>query len=127
LHRKTWTKDGDPRLFWPQEWLPRDQDFKDVRIHMFGYDANWGKESILNIHDFAKDLLAWLKDSPAIPREDNVSFVYSLDNLPTTRGVFCLSPEDSLIHNLSCQRESNTSQSILLTISSYILFLSATV
>ena len=94
---------------------------------MFGYDANWGKESILNIHDFAKDLLAWLKDSPAIPREDNVSFVYSLDNLPTTRGVFCLSPEDSLIHNLSCQRESNTSQSILLTISSYILFLSATV
>ncbi|RDW56906.1 hypothetical protein BP5796_12973 [Coleophoma crateriformis] len=68
--KKTWAKDDDPSLFWPQEWLPHDDDFQDVRIHSFGYDANYDKKSILNIHDFAKDLLGWLKDSPNIPREE---------------------------------------------------------
>jgi len=82
VHRKTWTKDGDPSLFWPKEWLPRDHDFRDVRIHTFGYDANWNKESILNIHDFAKDLLSWLKDSPAIPRENSVSANFKFRHAP---------------------------------------------
>jgi len=82
VHRKTWTKDGDPELFWPQQWLSRDHDFRDVRIHTFGYDANWDKESILNIHDFAKDLLGWLKDSPTIPREDDVSDSWNFMHLP---------------------------------------------
>ena len=70
--RKTWTKNEDPNLFWPQEWLPQDHEFQDVRIHTFGYDANWDKESILNIHDFAKSLLYALKDCPVIPREEQV-------------------------------------------------------
>ena len=39
-----------------------------MRIRTFGYDANWGKRSILNIHDFAKDLLTWLKNSPTAPQ-----------------------------------------------------------
>lgn len=71
--RKTWSKNGDLALFWPQEWLGHDSGFKDVRIHTFGYDSNWEKESILGIHDFAKSLLEWIKDYPAIPREDDVS------------------------------------------------------
>lgn len=71
--RKTWSKNEDPALFWPQEWLPRDPQFRDARIHTFGYDSNWDKESILNIHDFAKTLLEWIKDCPAIPRDANVS------------------------------------------------------
>ena len=70
---KTWSKNEDPALFWPQEWLPHDPGFRDVRIHTFGYDANWDKESILNIHDFAKSLLEWMKDCPAIPRDAHVS------------------------------------------------------
>src|SRR5271168_2179697 len=50
--RSTWTKSLDPSLYWPQEWLPQDPGFKDVRIHSFGYNSNWKKESILNIYDF---------------------------------------------------------------------------
>jgi hypothetical protein len=71
--RKTWSKNEDPALFWPQEWLPQDPEFRDTRIHTFGYDSNWDKESILNIRDFAKTLLEWVKDCPAIPRDANVS------------------------------------------------------
>lgn len=66
--RSTWTKSFDSSLFWPQEWLPRDAGFHDVRIHSFGYDSNWGKSSILNIHDFAKSLLGSIQDCPTIPR-----------------------------------------------------------
>ncbi|PVH85423.1 hypothetical protein DL98DRAFT_451452 [Cadophora sp. DSE1049] len=78
--RKTWTKNDDPDLFWPQEWLPRDRGFSDVRIRTFGYDANWGKRSILNIHDFAKDLLSWLKNSPPVPRENSLKEFEEIGN-----------------------------------------------
>lgn len=71
--RKTWTKNEDPALFWPQEWLPQDPEFRDVSIHMFGYDSNWGKASILNIQDFAKALLEWVTNCPEIPQDTNVS------------------------------------------------------
>jgi hypothetical protein len=70
--QSTWTKSGDPSLFWPQEWLPHDAGFKDVRIHSFGYNSNWDKESTLNIHDFAKSLLGSIQDCPAIPRHSSV-------------------------------------------------------
>ncbi|KAA6412809.1 MAG: hypothetical protein FRX48_03801 [Lasallia pustulata] len=73
--RSTWTKSQDSSLFWPQEWLPQDEGFKDVRIHSFGYNSNWEKESTLNIHDFAKSLLGSIKDCPAIPQESKASLV----------------------------------------------------
>src|SRR5437764_1420197 len=38
--RSTWTKSGDPSLYWPQEWLPEDPAFRSVRIHSFGYNSN---------------------------------------------------------------------------------------
>ncbi|KAL8915769.1 MAG: hypothetical protein Q9172_006680 [Xanthocarpia lactea] len=66
--RSTWTKNGEPSLYWPQEWLPNDPGFRDVRIHSFGYNANWEKESSLNIHDFSNTLLESIHDCPAIPR-----------------------------------------------------------
>lgn len=69
---KTWTKNEDPALFWPQAWLPEDDDFRDVRIHTFGYDCDWGKGSILNVHDFAKSLLEWIMSSPDIPLDNEV-------------------------------------------------------
>ncbi|KAL2068164.1 hypothetical protein VTL71DRAFT_16262 [Oculimacula yallundae] len=47
----------------------------------FGYDANWDKESILNIHDFAKDLLSWLKDSPSLPRGECAQIVFVCHSL----------------------------------------------
>ena len=90
---KTWTKDEDPSLFWPQEWLSKDDGFRDVRIHMFGYNSNWDKESVLNIHDFAKSLLEWVKDCPTIPRDAQVSSLPSVKNQPTTSVSVQDSPE----------------------------------
>ena len=71
--RSSWTKSADASLFWPKEWLPQDTEFADVRIHTFGYNSNWEKESSLNIHDFAKSLLGSVHDCPAILRGSNVS------------------------------------------------------
>lgn len=72
--RKTWTKDNDPQLFWPKEWLSRDPEFKRARVHSFGYHADWveRRESILNIHDFASSLLAHLQSSAIIRRSKQV-------------------------------------------------------
>jgi hypothetical protein len=72
--KSTWSKDHDPALYWPQEWLPKEEGFRDVRIHSFGYNSNWEKESTLNIHDFAKSLLGYIHDSPVIPRDLNVCY-----------------------------------------------------
>lgn len=68
--RKTWAKTVDPLHFWPRAWLPEDVDFRDVRIHSFGYNADWGerRQSILNIHDFAQSLLGEIKNNPSIRR-----------------------------------------------------------
>lgn len=70
--RSTWTKNGEPSLYWPEEWLPNDPGFRDVSIHSFGYDSNWDKESSLNIHDFSKSLLASIHDCPSMSRTSNV-------------------------------------------------------
>lgn len=74
--RSTWTKSGNPLLYWPKEWLPNDEAFQDVRIHSFGYDSNWGKESILGIHDFANALLGSILDCPLIPRDTRVRLIH---------------------------------------------------
>ena len=75
--RSTWTKYSDPPVFWPLEWLPADPQFHDVRIHSFGYNSNLWKESILNIHDFARALLGSVQDCPTIPRDSTVGIVLS--------------------------------------------------
>ncbi|KAI1280973.1 hypothetical protein F5Y07DRAFT_396009 [Xylaria sp. FL0933] len=68
--RKTWSKTPSSSHFWPKSWLPEDPDFQDVRIHSFGYKADWGErgKSILNIGDFAHSLLGELKNNPLIRR-----------------------------------------------------------
>ncbi|KAL2132593.1 hypothetical protein VTI74DRAFT_3616 [Chaetomium olivicolor] len=60
----TWSKGNSPDHFWPREWLPRDEAFKDVRIHTFGYPSGVTQESIINIADISRSLLAAIKDSP---------------------------------------------------------------
>lgn len=70
--RKTWTKDADPALFWPKEWLPQDPEFRNIRIHTFGYDSNWDKPSVLGIRDFATNLLQWITDLPEIAKDAEV-------------------------------------------------------
>lgn len=69
----TWSQNSDPALFWPKEWLGKDDTFKDARIHTFGYNSSFTQESVLNINDFATSLLVSIKDCPTIPRDDWVS------------------------------------------------------
>ena len=76
--RSTWTKAGDMPVFWPEDWLPADAAFVDLRIHSFGYNSNWEKESILNVHDFSRALLGALLDCPTIPRDSAVGIAYIL-------------------------------------------------
>lgn len=70
--RKTWSKTSSVTHFWPQEWLPKDPAFKNVRIHSFGYDSDWvkGKDSCLNVHHFGKSLLGEISTSPYICNGD---------------------------------------------------------
>jgi len=63
--RQTWSKNKDPQLFWPLEWLPFEPTLSGARICTFGYNAHFSSTSdastILNISDFAKDLLYQLR------------------------------------------------------------------
>jgi hypothetical protein len=72
--RKTWSESTDPAFFWPKEWLPRDPEFRNVRVHSFGYDSDWveRRESVLNIHDFGKALLAAMQGSTFMRRSPKV-------------------------------------------------------
>ncbi|KAI1425810.1 hypothetical protein F5Y12DRAFT_347836 [Xylaria sp. FL1777] len=63
--RSTWSKTGSGS-FWPQDWLSCDDAFQDVRIHTFGYSSGLNRESVLNIRDFATNLLACVYHSPAM-------------------------------------------------------------
>ena len=68
----------DPYHYWPKEWLPRDPEFKNVRIHSFGYNADWveTKQSFLNIHDFGKALLLAIHDCPRIKVSGDTSLIF---------------------------------------------------
>ncbi len=70
--RKTWSKTSSLAHYWPQEWLPKDPAFKNVRVHSFGYNSDWvkGKYNCLNIHHFGKSLLGELSTSPYLGDAD---------------------------------------------------------
>lgn len=54
---KSWSWNRDTSRFWPK-WLTERDEFASWRLFTFGYNANWrGPSTILNISDFAKDLL----------------------------------------------------------------------
>jgi len=71
--QSTWTRNGNPSLFWLREWLPNDAAFRDVRIHTFGYASGLSRESVLHIPDFARSLLSSLYDAPSIDSDSPVS------------------------------------------------------
>ncbi|CAD6587074.1 MAG: hypothetical protein ASARMPRED_002985 [Alectoria sarmentosa] len=101
--KSTWTKSNDPSLYWPKAWLPQDPGFQDVRIHSFGYNSNWGDESILNIHDFAKALLGSLQDCPLIPRNTSAPLIligHSMGGLVIKRAYIMARQKDGY-ENLS--------------------------
>ena len=73
--RKTWAKTGDPYHYWPKEWLGKEPEFKNVRVHSFGYNSDWGerKGGYLAINDFSRSLLNEMENEPQI-KKDNVGF-----------------------------------------------------
>ena len=71
--RKTWSFSPDSTHYWPKAWLPEDGDFSgSVRIHTFGYKADWDwtapRKSPLNIQDFGHSLLGELRNNTGIRR-----------------------------------------------------------
>ncbi|KAK1634966.1 hypothetical protein BDP81DRAFT_55296 [Colletotrichum phormii] len=103
--RKTWSKSEDPLHFWPKEWLPRDTDFKHVRIHSFGYNSDWSQphDTVLNVHDFGKSLLGALDDSPLIRRDATLPLVmvgHSMGGL-VIKKAYILAKRDPIYHGLS--------------------------
>ncbi|OTA58875.1 NACHT and WD domain protein [Hypoxylon sp. EC38] len=68
---KTWRKGTDPRMFWPQLWLPMETGLRNVSIHSFGYDSDWAstKPSILDVHDFGRSLLEEMRNSPYLRKD----------------------------------------------------------
>ena len=71
---KTWCKEEDLRLFWPQAWLPSDPDLRNVRIHAFGYDSDWGdtRDTAHDLNDFGRSLLGEMNASPLLRRGRSV-------------------------------------------------------
>jgi hypothetical protein len=63
---KTWCAQPNASFFWPKEWLPRQPAFKNVRIHSFGYNANWMEKgyAYAGVYDFGQALLQALRNSP---------------------------------------------------------------
>lgn len=62
--RMTWSKNKDKQLFWPQMFLPYEEDIASARILTFGYNAEVASgngRSIVSVLDFAKDFLYELK------------------------------------------------------------------
>lgn len=69
--QSTWSEGNNTSNFWPKAWLSVDDAFhQDVRVHSFGYSSGISRESILNVRDFANSLLAAVKDSPVISRDE---------------------------------------------------------
>ncbi|KAI1309844.1 hypothetical protein F5Y03DRAFT_59729 [Xylaria venustula] len=66
--RSTWSKKskGGNIAFWPRDWLSCDDAFRHVRIHTFGYSSGLTRESVLDIQDFAGNLLACVHHCPAV-------------------------------------------------------------
>ncbi|KAI0457259.1 hypothetical protein F5B21DRAFT_464875 [Xylaria acuta] len=76
--RRTWSKHGDPSLFWPGMFLPLEPDIKEARILTFGYNSNFrpgSGKSTMSILDFAKELLYDMKyaiDEMSVPNSENL-------------------------------------------------------
>lgn len=83
--QSTWSKNGDLSLFWPCEWLPRDEAFQDVRIHTFGYASGLSRESVLHVPDFARSLLSCIHDAPSISSGSEVSHGHFLQVVSAER------------------------------------------
>ena len=104
--RKTWSKTDNVGHYWPKEWLPVDPKFKNVRIHSFGYNSDWGEKagSILTIHDFGQALLGDMFTSPHINTVGHetplVMVGHSMGGV-VIKKAFLLAKQDPQYHSLA--------------------------
>lgn len=104
--RKTWSKTDSIGHYWPKEWLPVDPKFKNVRIHSFGYNSDWGEKagSILTIHDFGQALLGDMFTSPhmnAVGHETPLVMVGHSMGGVVIKKAFLLAKQDPQYHSLA--------------------------
>lgn len=59
----SWAKNGDPRYYWPKEWLPKEVGLGRARIHSYGYNLDPKRDMLSNM-DFAKQMLCDMVCSP---------------------------------------------------------------
>ncbi|KAK4456498.1 hypothetical protein QBC42DRAFT_301962 [Cladorrhinum samala] len=80
------------------EWLPRDTAFQDVRIHSFGYPKALSRKSILNVADFARSLLAAVKESPVktLGNQPRIIFSHSMGGLVVKKALILAHQEHGL-------------------------------
>ncbi|KAF1955023.1 hypothetical protein CC80DRAFT_395054, partial [Byssothecium circinans] len=106
--RKTWSKMSNPAHFWPAAWLPMEPCFRNVRIHTFGYNSDWGarKGSSVTVHDFGQALLAEMYSSPSIGGQDNdtpiVFVAHSMGGI-VVKKVLVLAKQDPNYHKLAAR------------------------
>lgn len=108
---KTWCfSEEDETQFWPKAWLPRESGFRNVRIHSYGYDADWQSTNAaptINLHDFAHQLLERLRNSPHIAssRTTPIIFVaHSMGGL-VVKQAYVLARQDQSFDNLAKRME----------------------
>ncbi|KAI9375175.1 hypothetical protein BJX61DRAFT_192037 [Aspergillus egyptiacus] len=96
--RRTWSKSSLQSHFWPKEWLANDPEFKNVRIHSYGYDSYYlkGKEDCLNVHHIGKSLLGAISTSPCIANSEThiVVIGHSMGGL-VTKKAYILAKQDA--------------------------------
>ncbi|KAF3482709.1 uncharacterized protein GIQ15_02033 [Arthroderma uncinatum] len=102
--RKTWSFSPDPKHYWPKEWLKDDPEFRQVRIHSFGYEADWASigENVLNIHDFGLSLLREIEGNPNIRRSKTkiVFIAHSMGGI-VVKKAYILAREDPKLKDLA--------------------------
>lgn len=104
--RKTWSKTKSSAHYWPKEWLPLEPQFKNVRIHTFGYASDWGeiKASCVTVHDFGQALLSELDNSPLLGGPENntpiVFVAHSMGGI-VVKKVLILAKQDPIYHKIA--------------------------
>lgn len=104
--KKTWSLyPEDVSTYWPEQWLPAESGFKNVRVHSFGYDSDWSKssQSHLRIRDFAQALLASISNSPTIKRTGQLPIVFIAHSMGglVAKQAYLLAKSDPLYQDLS--------------------------